>query len=110
MKRVFFNVLVPALMVSVWMITCYPVCNKPEGFDLFLYWILVGFPFGIRKMCLFLIPRNYGLSGSIGVLAFNGIVGGLIGGIVVIFKIFGIALEIISIVTCHFWTKSPEVE
>lgn len=109
MKRVLFNILIPTIVIAVWMLTCYPVCNKPEGFDLFFYWILVGFPFGIRKMCLLLIPRNFGIAGSVGVLALNGVVGGLIGGIVVVVKIFGIAAEIIRLVTGHFWTKSPEV-
>ena len=47
---------------------------------------------------------------SIGVLALNCIIGGLIGGVVLIFKIIGIAGELISIVTGHFWTKSPKVE
>ena len=43
-------------------------------------------------------------------LALNCIIGGLIGGVVLIFKIIGIAGELISIVTGHFWTKSPKVE
>ena len=40
----------------------------------------------------------------------NSIIGGLIGGVVLIFKIIGIAGELISIVTGHFWTKSPKAE
>ena len=95
MKRVLFKVIVPAVIIAVWMLTCYPVCNKAEGFDWFLYWIIAGCPFGI--------------SGSIGVLALNCIIGGLIGGVVLIFKIIGIAGELISIITGHFWTKSPKV-
>lgn len=109
MKRVLFKVIVPAVFIAVWMLTCYPVCNKVEGFDQFLYWIIAGCPFGIRRMCLWLIPKNFGISGSIGVLALNCIIGGLIGGVVLIFKIIGIAGELISIVTGHFWTKSPKV-
>lgn len=110
MKRVLFKVIVPAVIIAVWMLTCYPVCNKAEGFDWFLYWIIAGCPFGIRRMCLWLIPKNFSISGSIGVLALNCIIGGLIGGVVLIFKIIGIAGELISIVTGHFWTKSPKVE
>ena len=109
MKRVLFKVIVPAMIVVVWMLTCYPVCNRAEGFDWFLYWIIAGCPFGIRRMCLWLIPKNFGISGSIGVLALNCIIGGLIGGVVLIFKIIGIAGELISIVTGHFWTFCPKV-
>ena len=102
--------MVLAVIIAVWMLTCYPVCNKAEGFDWFLYWIIAGCPFGIRRMCLWLIPKNFSISGSIGVLALNCIIGGLIGGVVLIFKIIGIAGELISIITGHFWTKSPKVE
>ena len=48
MKKVLFEIVVPAVVLVLWMITCYPVCCKAEGFDYFLYWILVGCPYGIR--------------------------------------------------------------
>ena len=56
-------------------------------------------PFGIRRMCIWLIPSDFGIAGSIGVLALNCIIGGLIGGVVLIMKVIGIAVEMISIVT-----------
>ena len=56
------------------------------------------------------IPKNFGISGGVGIFALNCIIGGLIGGVVLIFKIIGIAREFISIVTGHFWTKSPKVK
>ena len=40
MKRVLFKVILPALAIGIWVLTCYPVCNKAEGFDFFLFWIL----------------------------------------------------------------------
>ena len=45
MKRVLFKVIVPAVIIAVWMLTCYPVCNKAEGFDWFLYWIIAAILF-----------------------------------------------------------------
>lgn len=101
-KRVLTKVILPLALIGIWTLTCYPVCNKPEGFDLFMFWILVGFPFGMKKMCMFLIPVNYGISGSIGVLALNGIIGGLIGGIVVIFKLIGVVIEIVKLILDQF--------
>ena len=54
----------------------------PDGVcDYFLMWICVGLPFGIRRMCLWLIPSGYGISGSVGIFALNLIIGGLIGGL-----------------------------
>lgn len=108
MKRVLFNIVTPLSVMVLWMITCYPVCNKAEGFDYFLYWVMVGCPYGIRKMCMFLIPRNFGIAGSMGVFALNCIVGGLIGGFVVLIKIIKIFVEILSAITGHFWTSCPE--
>ena len=109
-KRGLFKIIIPAFLIAVWMITCYPVCNKAEGFDLFLYWIMVGCPFGIHRMCVWLVPRNFGISGSIGVFALNCIIGGLIGGVVLIFKVIVMISELVYIVIGHFWTKSPKVE
>ena len=86
-KRVLFKIIIPVFLIAVWMITCYPVCNKTEGFDLFLFWIMVGCPFGIHRMCLWLVPRNFGIGGSIGVFVLNCVIGGLIGGIIVFIKI-----------------------
>lgn len=108
MKRVLFNIVIPLSVMVLWMITCYPVCNKAEGFDYFLYWIMVGCPYGIRKMCMFLIPRNFGIAGSMGVLALNCIVGGLIGGFVLIIRVIKIFAEMLSVITGHFWTSCPE--
>lgn len=98
MKRVLFKIVLPSMLLTFWMMTCYSICNKPEGLDLFEFWIFVGFPYGIRKMSMFLIPSGYGIAGSIGVLALNAIIGGMIGGIVVVFKIVGIVVEVFKII------------
>ncbi len=98
MRKVLFKIILPVFLIALWMITCYPVCNEAEGFDLFLYWIMVGFPFGIHRMCLWLVPRNFGIGGSIGVFALNCIIGGLIGGVVLIVKIIKIIAEMFKMI------------
>ena len=80
LSAMIFKVILPVLAISFMVLFCYPVCNKPEGFDFFMFWILVGLPFGIRRMWLWLIPRNYGIAGSLGILALDCIIGGIIGG------------------------------
>ena len=109
MKKVLFKIIIPLVTLGVWALTCYPVCNKAGGFDYFLYWILVGCPYGIRKICMFLVPKNFRIAGSIGILALNCIVGGLIGGIIVLVRIIVIFTEIIKILAGHFWTQCPKV-
>ncbi len=96
---VVFKILIPILAISFMVLFCYPVCNKPEGFDYFLFWILVGFPFGIRRMWLWLIPRNYGIAGSLGVMALNCIVGGIIGGFVAIITLIKVMVTTGQIIT-----------
>lgn len=109
MKKALFKIIIQVCVLVLWMITCYPVCNKADGFDYFLYWILVGCPYGIRKMCMFLVPKNFGIAGSMGILALNCIVGGLIGGIIVVVRIIVIFTEIIKVIAGHFWTQCPKV-
>lgn len=49
-------------------------------------------------MCMFLVPKNFGIAGSMGILALNCIVGGLIGGIIVLVRIIVIFTEIIKVI------------
>lgn len=60
--------------------------------DYFLMWLCVGLPFGIRRMCLWLVPFGYSISGTVGIFALNIIIGGLIGGLALI---IGLLLGII---------------
>ena len=94
MKRVLFKIIVPVLILVLWILMCYPVCQQENGFDYFLFWIMVGFPYGIRKMCMFFIPKN--------LLVFNGVIGGLIGGIIVIARMIAVFVEIIKMIAGTF--------
>ena len=102
MKKVLFRIIIPMLILAVWIIMCYPVCAKADGFDYFLYWIMVGCPYGIRKMSMFLVPKNLGIAGSIGILALDCIIGGLIGGMIVIIRIINTVMEIIKLISGTF--------
>ena len=75
MKRMICNVILPGVLTGLIVIVCYPICMKEDGFDFFQFWILSGFLFGFRKMSMVLIPKNYGIGGSLGVLALNCIIG-----------------------------------
>ena len=110
MKKALFKIIIPVCVLVLWMITCYPVCNKADGFDYFLYWILVGCPYGIRKMCMFLVPKNFGIAGSIGILALDCIIGGLIGGMIVIIRIINTVMEIIKLISGTFGDNVQKCE
>lgn len=57
MKKALFKIIIPVCVLVLWVITCYPVCNKADGFDYFLYWILVGFLMVSEKCVCFLCRR-----------------------------------------------------
>ena len=59
---------------------------------------MAGFPFGIRFMCLKLIPRSYGISGAVGVFALNAVIGGLIGGAMLMMSMVRIFANTIKLV------------
>ena len=102
MKKGLFRIIIPMMILAVWMIMCYPVCAKADGFDYFLYCIMVGCPYGIRKMSMFLVPKNFGIAGSIGILALDCIIGGLIGGMIVMIRIINTVMEIIKLISGTF--------
>lgn len=102
LSAMIFKVILPILAISFMVLFCYPVCNKAEGFDYFLFWILVGFPFGIRRMWLWVIPRNYGIAGSLGVMALNCVVGGIIGGFMVIIAVIKAVTTTAQVITGRF--------
>lgn len=54
--------------------------------DYFLIWLACGVPFGIGKMFT-LIPIGFGISGTVGVVTLNLVLGGLIGGVILIWKL-----------------------
>jgi hypothetical protein len=57
-----------------------PICREPDGsLNAFLMAVLVGIPFGIRHMVLLLPPAGYDIGGSVGMIALDFILGGIIG-------------------------------
>ena len=84
MKTFLKEVLLPLLIALCLAAFFKPVYMADGVCDYFLMWLCVGFPFGIRRMCLWLVPFGYGISGTVGIFALNIIIGGLIGGLALI--------------------------
>lgn len=64
-----------------------PLCMENGQCDYLKLWLFMGIPFGIQKMFIWLIPGNFDLGGSIGVVVFNMLIGGLIGGVVLAWRL-----------------------
>ena len=76
MKTFLKEVLLPLLIALCLAAFFKPVYMADGVCDYFMMWLCVGFPFGIRRMCLWLVPFGYGISGTVGIFALNIIIGG----------------------------------
>ena len=49
--------------------------------------MVVGMSFGVHRMCIWLLPKNFDIGGTVGVWAMNIIVGSLIGEVIIVWYI-----------------------
>lgn len=63
-----------------------PLCMENGILDWRLLMLLMGIPFGVHKMCLWLVPSGMGISGTVGLLAFNLLIGGIVGSVVMVWR------------------------
>ena len=62
-------------------------CTKDWNTDYFMLWLLCGLPFGIHRMFLWIIPGGRSFGGSIAVFALNILLGAVIDGIVLVWRL-----------------------
>lgn len=65
----------------------YPLCVENGVCDYLKLWILTGIPFGVHRMFVWVIPKGFDLGGTVGVLVMNLLVGGVIGGVILIWRL-----------------------
>ena len=77
-----------------------PFCMVQGKLDWRLLILLMGIPVGVHKMCLWLVPSGMGISGTVGMVAFNLLIGGVIGSMVMVWHLlvaaFTLARGIVS--------------
>ena len=65
LKNFLQKVVLPVVLAVFLFFLFRPVCTEENGtINYVLLWILCGIPFGIRRMFLWLVPRNYGYLGG----------------------------------------------
>ena len=77
----------PMLVATVFALLFRSVYEQNGMIDLPLAWILIGIPFGIRQVGLWLLPKHRDLSGTLGVFALSILLGGVIGGFVLVYRV-----------------------
>ena len=60
----------------------YPLCVENGVCDYLKLWILIGIPFGVHRMFVWVIPKGFDIGGTVGVLVMNLLICGVIGGII----------------------------
>lgn len=86
-RRFSVSVVLPLIIAAACALLFKTVYTSPEGVNYLLMWICIGIPFGIHRMFLWLVPTKFDLAGTIGVVAVNIIVGGIIGGFALVFQV-----------------------
>ena len=88
LKDFIFKVVLPVFTAWLLFSTFTLIFTTNNGVtDYRLVWIICGIPFGIRHMYVWIIPRRFDIGGTVGTLALCFIIGGLIGGVVIIWKL-----------------------
>ena len=86
-KVLFSCVAWPLLVAAVFALLFRSLYEQNGVVDLPLAWILIGIPFGIRQVGLWLLPKHRDLSGTLGVFALSILLGGVIGGFVLVYRV-----------------------
>lgn len=86
-KDFLVKVVFPLVAVIFLAVLFYPMCQKDGACDYLKLWLFMGIPFGIQKMFIWIIPKGFDIGGTIGVFVFNFLIGGMIGGVVLAWRI-----------------------
>ncbi|MCI8593608.1 MAG: hypothetical protein HFI88_15055 [Lachnospiraceae bacterium] len=90
------KVLVPVLSALFLAALFRPLCVEDGQCDYLKLWLCMGIPFGVHRMFLWLVPRGYDIGGTMGVLAVNLLIGGVIGGAVLVWRLLVAAVCLVK--------------
>ena len=82
------KVIVPVGAAGVLAVLFYPLCVENGQCDYLKLWMFVGIPFGVHRMFLWIIPKGFDIGGTVGLFVFNLLIGGVIGGVILVGRLF----------------------
>ena len=89
-----------------------PLCMENGECDYLSLWWFMGIPFGIHRMFFWIVPKGYDIGGTVGILFINVFVGGVIGGIVLVWRLVVAAVYLakafVAVVSWTAWKKQEE--
>lgn len=76
----------------------YPLCVENGVCDYLKLWVLMGIPFGVHRMFVWVIPKGFDLDGTVGILVINLLVGGVIGSMIMAWRLVMAAVYLVRYV------------
>lgn len=86
-KDFFKRTVLPAVIALFLFFMFKNVFTDDGQTNYFYVWLCCGIPFGIRRMFVWLVPHGYDIAGTVGIVALNFILGGIIGGVILIWRL-----------------------
>ena len=86
-KDFFKRTVLPAVIALFLFFMFKNVFTEDGQTNSFYVWLCCGIPFGIRRMFVWLVPHGYDIAGTVGIVALNFILGGIIGGVILIWRL-----------------------
>ena len=86
-KDFFKKTILPVVIAVCLFLMFKNVFTENGQTNYFYIWLCCGIPFGIRRMFVWLVPHGYDIAGTVGIVALNFIVGGIIGGVILIWRL-----------------------
>lgn len=83
MKKVILPVVVALILLSI----LVPVCTENGVCDWRKLLLFAGIPFGIHKMFFLLVPRGFDIGGTVGIIVFSLLIGGVIGSVILLWRL-----------------------
>lgn len=86
-QGIFKKAVLPVAIAGLLYCIFKSACIRNGELDLLWLWILCGLPFGIHRMYVWIVPGGSSLGGGAALFALNFIIGGLIGGFVLVWRL-----------------------
>lgn len=77
-----------------------PVCTENGVCDWRKLWLFAGIPFGIHKIFFLLVPSGFDIGGTVGVIVFSLLIGGVIGSVILLWRLLMAGIYLIIGMGC----------
>lgn len=99
-KEFITKTILPIVAVVLLFFLLRPLCMDQGTLDWRKWLLFAGIPFGVGKMFFWILPRGTGIGETVGILVLNLLIGGMIGSIIMGWKLL---LAVIALVKGVFY-------